>query len=493
MKKTLLLLGCSLVASQAIRASEKNSNPNFVLIIADDVSTRDIGCYGNTAIQTPNLDKLANNGVKFTNAFLTAASSSPTRASIVTGRWPHACGQTSLQTGALVKLQQPWDKFFDDIHFFPEILKNNGYYCAHSGKWHIGYHHAKPSGPAKRGFDYFSKKNGGSGGDQWASTIKQIPKDKPFFTWFAAHDAHRPFRAPKHTNPKEVIVPPYLPDTEHVRAELAAYYDEIIRLDQKVGEVVQALTKRGDLENTMIIFISDNGRPFWRSKAHVYDSGMRTPFIVHWPAKIKSNQVSKSLLSVVDIAPTLVQLAGDNPADYAFQGRSFKPILEHKKKQINKYVFSERNWHGYYSNQRAVRDGKFLYIRNFYPEMNNHGTVDMVKYMHKLLVAGKLNKYQADNFVFPRSAEELYDRENDPHQLHNLAKSPEFKKKLEELRNVIDNWRELTGDAVVEGQVPDWYDRPTMGTKGTKVWGKPNCVFNKGVGNEAELRKMIDN
>lgn len=496
-KKLKILISTALVLTYVNVLSKhklKGTRPNIIVIIGDDISSADIGCYENKGIKTPNIDKLAENGMKFTNAFLTAASCSPSRASIFTGRWPHSNGQTDLATGALPSINEPWPKFFDGIDFFPEILKESGYYCAQSGKWHIGYHHAKPSGPALKGFHFTERSKGRGGEERWINTLQNRPKDKPFFMWFAANDAHRGWSGEKRTKPEDVFVPPFLPDTDFVRKDLAKYYDEIIRLDSYVGKVVEELKRQNAYDNTVIIFMADNGRPFWRSKAQIYDSGMRTPFIVQWPGKVKNNQISKSIVSAVDLAPTFIELAGMSAEDYTFQGNSFKKILKDPESQTNRYVFSERNWHGYASHQRSVRDTEgFMYIRNAHPEWSNHGTVDYVKYMTPLYKQGKLTKDQADLFRFPREAEELYDRNNDPHQLNNLILDPKYKRKLKKLRKVMDKWQKLTGDSVAENFVPDWYKRPGMDIVPRREWGIAPGIRNYNIGKEKKVRKLTSN
>lgn len=489
---TILVLASSSIKINA--QSETAPRPNIVFIIADDLSSDDLSCYGNNGIKTPNLQKLAEQGITFNNAYLTAANCSPSRASIVTGRYPVSNGQTDLATGALPDYGIDFPKFFDGIDYFPEILKNAGYYTAQSGKWHIGYHWLKATGPAKKGFDYTDAEGGESGAENWTKILDERPKDKPFFMWFAAHDPHDPWTAPKVHTMTEVQVPPYIPDTKYMRSELAAYYDEIYRMDYHIGRVVDKLKEQEVHENTMIVFIADNGRGFWRSKAHIYDAGMKTPLLISWPAAITENQKSDHLISIVDLAPTFIELANLNPIDYTFQGRSFLPVLfDVQSPNINQYAFSEQNWHGYSSYYRSVRDvSGYLYIRNGHQDRSGVGNKAYVNYMIKLNDQGELDKLQRDPLRFPRESEELYHYKNDIHQVANLAGNPKYAKKLDELRKVLDRWQKITGDCISGNEIPDWYQRPYSDEKPKKgVWGDSPGTRNFGVGlNESKIRRL---
>ncbi len=496
--REVVFCGCLLLCLWSLAGSAQDKNhptkPNIVLIIADDLSSDDLSCYGNAGIKTPNLQKLAESGITFHNAFLTAANCSPSRASIVTGRYPVSNGQTDLATGALPTYNVPFPAFFDGLDYFPEVLQRLGYYTAQSGKWHIGYHWLEASGPAKKGFDHVDHKGGESGADNWIQVLEDRPKDKPFFMWLAAHDPHAPWTAPKVHSPSDVMVPPYIPDTEYMREQLAAYYDEIYRLDHHVGELIKKLKEQKVYDNTVILFMADNGRPFWRSKAYIYDAGMKTPLLISWPNEVKKNQTVAHLVSAVDLAPTLVQLAGGEPDAYTFQGNSVLQLLySNPKKPVNKYVFSEQNWHGYSSYYRSVRDAEgFLFIKNGHPERSGIGQKRFVDYMIELNDKGELTDLQKDPFRFPREAEELYDYKNDPHQTKNLLKDPEYAKKAKELRNALNKWQKLTGDKPSDNEIPDWYQRPYTEEKPQKgVWGDPPGMRNYGVGkNENRLRKL---
>ncbi len=429
--------------------------PNVVLIIADDVSWDDIGCYGNKVVKTPNIDQLAREGLQFTNAFLTASSCSPSRCSIISGKYPHSNGAAELH------MPLPEDEIP-----FPLLLKDQGYYTMQAGKWHLG-----PN--VYRAFDLYTDKNGydnGDGGqDNWVPFLKERPADRPFFFWMASYDAHRNWGADDFHithDPKDIEVPVYFADTPETRQDIASYYNEISRLDFFVGEVRKELDQQGVLDHTVIIVMADNGRPFPRCKTRVYDSGMKTPFIVFWPQGIKNRgEISESLISAIDIAPTILNLAGiEIPSGY--QGISFLPVLENPTVEIRTAVFSEHNWHDYEAHERMVRTKDYLYVLNSRPSLTNCGPADSKRSptqyaLNKLRDQGKLTPAQTDIFVSPRPAEELFDVVNDPMQLLNIASIPEYQKELLEMRMLLRNWQHNTGDTPPEELTPDRFDRET--------------------------------
>ncbi|MGK6352004.1 sulfatase family protein [Parapedobacter sp. DT-150] len=432
----------------------QDKRPNIILFIADDIGAEGIGCYGNPSVRTPHIDRMAAEGMRFANAYVTTSSCSPSRCSILSGRYPH-------NTGA-AELHMPLPP---DVVTFAELLRTAGYYTAQAGKWHMGE-------PAKRGFDLVQDKgklNGDGGEARWVSTLQERPKDKPFFCWFAAFDAHRPWGpndlSGRH-RPEETIVPPYLVDAEGTRRDLAAYYDEISRFDRAIGEVEAELKRQGVLENTVLIILSDNGSPFPRGKTRLYDSGVKTPFIVSWPAGIRQGgAVSNSLLSTVDIAPTVLALAGvDSPK--SFQGMSFAWLFEDPTATYRQHVFTEHNWHDYEALERMVRTDDFLYVLNLRPALPNQGPADAVRSpafadLKQARDSGMLNAAQADVFVTPRPREELFDCRSDPQQLVNVASVPAHAAELERLRTIMEHWRTETGDRTPERLTPDKFDRET--------------------------------
>ena len=446
-------------SSHGFAEEGKRSRPNFVLMIGDDISIEDFGCYGHPNIRTPNVDKLAAGGIRFTNAYLTTSQCSPTRCSIITGRYPHNTGAPELHT----PLPQGQT-------MFPAMLREGGYYTAAAGKWHLGKY-------ARSAFDRIvSSKPGGE--ELWRDCLRKRPKDKPFLMWFAAFDAHRRWQADidaKPHTPADAVIPPYMIDTPGVRKDMARYYDEVQRLDRYVGIVVEELRQQSVLDNTCIIFMADNGRPFARCKTRLYDSGVATPFVVYWPGGIRhQGSVCESLLSVIDIAPTILELSGLK-SPQSFQGISMAPLLANPKKTIRRYAFAEHNWHGQIAHERMVRHGDYMYIRNAYPGLPQlHGQDSQCpqKELRAFAREGKLTPAQMDPLLAPRPAEELFNVRNDPHQIENLVNDQGHRKALEHLRKVMDEWQRRTGDSVppLGKGTPDRYDRnsgrPIHGTSG---------------------------
>ncbi len=448
--------------------------PNIVLIIADDMAWDDSGVYGNPHLATPQIDKLAGEGLLFHNAYLTASSCSPSRCSIITGRYPHNTDAEELH----------WPLPKEQVTFV-EKLREAGYWTAAAGKWHLG-EAARDRFEVIRetdtsGFQLPAGKEGQegkfvetmegeaqSGCTDWVPLLRDRPKEKPFFLWLAALDPHRPYHENIVKNPtplSKVRIAPYHLDTPEVRRDYALYYDEIRRLDKYVGLVMSELERQQIAQDTLVVFISDNGRPFPRDKTTIYDSGIRTPFIVRWPQKVMPGGVTKSLVSAVDLAPTFLQVAGVEPGQ-SFQGKSFLPILEDPARRIRKVVFAEQNWHDYEAHSRAARTEEFKYIRNGYPDLPLTPSADGVRSptyqaMIKMHERGELSQAQSVYFMKPRPKEELYHSAKDPHETKNLIDDPAYREVLHELRGALDQWIQETGDRVPELRTADEFDRST--------------------------------
>jgi arylsulfatase A-like enzyme len=448
---SVLIVACIAAASprQAAWADEAVKRPNFIIVVADDMAWDDCGAYGHPRIRTPNLDRLAREGMRFDRAFLTTSSCSPSRASILTGRYPHATGAPELH------MPLPPDR-----RLLTEALRDAGYYTAAAGKWHLG-------NPAKVKFNLVREGGPPSGADFWLPTLRERPKDQPFFLWLASLDPHRPYRqapVPRPHATTDVVVPPFLPDTDVVRQDLADYYDEISRFDANVGLVLEELEAQRAARDTFVLVLSDNGRPFPRCKTTLYDDGIRTPFIVRFPGRVKPNTVTRSVVSSIDIAPTVLELAGAK-ASPTFQGQSFARVLTNPKAKAREYAFAEHNWHDYRAFERGVRSERYTYIRNWLPELPGTPPADAVssttfQQMRTLRDQGKLNDAQRSCFIAPRAAEELYDVQHDPHSLHNLASDPKLRPVLERMRKALAAWEQETGDHFERDKLtPDRFDR----------------------------------
>lgn len=448
--------------------------PNIVLIIADDMAWDDSGVYGNPNLATPHIDRLAKEGLLFHNAYLTASSCSPSRCSIITGRYPHNTHAEELH----------WPLPKEQVTFV-EKLREAGYWTAAAGKWHLGeaardrfdvIRETDTSGfqlPAgeegqKGKFVETMEGEAQSGCTEWVPLLRDRPKEKPFFLWLAALDPHRPYHENIVANPtplSKVRVAPYHLDTPEVRRDYALYYDEIRRLDKYVGLVMAELERQQIAEDTMVVFLSDNGRPFPRDKTTIYDSGIRTPFIVRWPHKVMAGGVTRSLVSAVDLAPTFLKVAGIKPGP-TFQGKSFLPVLENPARKVRQVVFAEQNWHDYEAHSRAARNEEFKYIRNGYPDLPLTPSADGVRSptfqaMIRMHERGELSEAQSVYFVKPRPREELYHSAKDPHETKNLIDDPAYREILKELRSALDQWIQETGDRVPELRTADEFDRTT--------------------------------
>ena len=460
---SLLLVAESCRVVGGVLADER---PNVILFIADDVSWNDYGCYGNEAARTPNIDRLAANGTKFTSAYLTTSSCSPSRSSIVTGRYPHNNGQAA-ELHRPIAAHLPW---------LPELLREAGYYTALVGKHHMTTAAAQAEKPEPFELVDGGKEPGNSGGHaSWVRTLKARPEDKPFFFWFAAYDAHRAWEADQEWDaekygaphrPENVVVPPFLVGDQQTREDLASYYNEVTRFDYYTGEVVEALRAEGELENTLILVMADNGRPFPRAKTRLHDSGMKTALVAHWPDGIDHpGTPSGSLISAIDLAPTILAIAAAEIPE-TMQGVSMQPLFADPNATVRDYAFSEHNWHDYEAHGRSVRTQDYLYIRNARPSLAWQGPADSVRSpshrsLQVLRDAGDLTAAQADVFLAPRPEVELYHTASDPHQLQNLAGDPQYAEVQQQLSNVLDAWIEQTGDSVPEELSSDGFDRDT--------------------------------
>ena len=447
--RVLLILLC--MSKMALWAAD--SRPNVIVFVADDMGWNDCGAYGNPSIRTPNIDALAKSGMRFDRAYLTCSSCSPSRCSMLTGRYPHATGAGELH------LPLPKEQFM-----VTSALREAGYWTAAVGKWHLGE-------AAKSQVDLVRGASAKGMGKAWVQAIVERPKDKPFFLWAAHTDPHRGYSEgavnPPH-KPEDVVVPPFFPDTPEVRADLALYYDEVSRFDEHIGLTLAELDRQEIADETVVIVLSDNGRPFPYCKTMVHVPGVRTPFVVRWPAKVKAGGVSGSVISTIDLAPTILDLADVSVAP-SFQGQSLVPILMDPGANVRSYAFAEHNWHDYRAYERGVHSDRFCYVHNWLPNTPGTPPADAVnsptfKSMVRLRAEGTLSKsIEGQSFATPRSEEFLYDVVNDPHCVTNLAKDPSRANVLAEMRVALRTWQQETGDSF-PGEAnlsPDGFDRDT--------------------------------
>ncbi len=417
----LLFSGC--------QPEEKSELPNILILIADDAGWEDFGCYGNGFIATPNIDKLAKNGKIAHNAYLTTAQCSPSRISILSGRYPHATGAEDLH------MPLP-----DSVKLLPFFLKEKNYFTGLLKKSHLG-----PNGDEQ--FDFVNRSL-----DAFDEFIDRSDKN-PFFLWVGFTDPHRPYEDSIINNPQspeKVKVLPYWKDDQPTRTDLANYYNEIRRMDHRIGKYVSSLEKRDRLDNTLIIFISDNGAPFPRAKGTVYDAGIKTPLIIHSPQGIQPGSSTNALISLVDLAPSVMELLGlDLPQ--GVQGTPVAGLLTNEETKTREYIFAERNWHNCDEHIRAVRNHRFKLNSNENTEVPHGTAADIGKSpaFQSLLTAKNnddLGPEQQLLFEFPRPAYELYDLQTDPYEVNNLIADEKHKPIATELKEALANWIKQTND-----------------------------------------------
>jgi N-sulfoglucosamine sulfohydrolase len=437
------LLGAVVTGSTTALAQEpKDAEPNIMVLVADDLGWRDTGVYGNGAIRTPNIDRLARSGLRVVYAFGTSPQCSPSRISILTGKYSHATRTEDLHT-PLPEGQK----------ILPAYLQGRGYFTGMMAKTHIG-----PAG--ERQFQWYSP-------ETWAALPAFLDSagTRPFFLWVGFHDPHRPYKpgAIAHPHPPATVrVPPYLADTPETRADLALYYDATSRMDQDIGRMLDELERRKLRDNTLVIFLSDNGPPFPREKGTLYDPGTRTPLIFSWSGVVRAGSVFDSgLVSTVDLAPTILEVAGAELPE-TVQGRSFRSMLKDPGSYAGRtYVFSERNWHDCDEHQRAVRTTRFKLIRtDAYTELPLCTAADIGASPSFLALrarskAHQLTAAQSRLFEVPRARLELYDLARDPWELRNVADEPRYAKEVRELATVLQEWMEQTDDFPAAYRVRD--------------------------------------
>lgn len=437
MMRTLLFLSF-VIAAGGFADAAPAQRLNFVFIGSEDISP-DLGCYGNTLVHTPNIDRLASEGVRFTRCFTHAPVCSPSRSGMITGIYPISSGTLHHRS----KLKSP-------PRTFTSYLREAGYFVAWPGKTDFNF-----DVPA----DAFDSKK------DWTRQPQILRQ--PFFAYInfgTTHESKIRASAAEHAeitkrlkpqervDPAKVTLPPYYPDTPEVRHDVASYLENITAMDYQVGDVLDVLQRRGLEENTVIVFWGDHGWGMPRGKRWIYDSGSHCPLIIRWPGKIKPGTVRDDLVAVVDFAPTWLTLAGVNVPS-SFQGRPMLTADGEPTKPPRKYVFCARDRMDETPDRiRGVRDERYQYIRNFHPELPYAQRVQYGEMMPTMqawrreFAAGKLNDIQSIFFSPTKPQEELYDTQTDPHEVHNLAGKPEFAQKQKELRNALDKWIEETGD-----------------------------------------------
>ena len=435
--RTLSAAALLLAALPAVADTPKR--PNIVWIVAEDLSPS-LGCYGDPDAITPNLDRLASHGARFTRCFTHAPVCAPSRSGLVTGMYPTTMGSHHMRS----TLKNPPPTFMEE-------LRKAGYYVAWPGKTDFNF------APPKAAFD---------------STQNWMAKGQlkePFFAYINLNVTHESqIRVPKakydtnttrlkpaeRRDPSKVVLPPYYPDAPEVRRDVATYHENVTVMDYQVADVLKWLDDKKLADNTVVFFFGDHGWGMSRGKRWLYDSGLRAPLIVRWPGTIKPGTVRDDLVAFVDFAPTVLGVAGA-PVPERMQGQAFLG----EKAKPRKHVFAARDrMDETFDRIRAVRDERFKYIRNYYPELPYAQHILYMDEMPTMRVwrqwaaDGKLTGPQKNFFASTKPAEELYDTEADPHEVRNLAGDPAHADTLKELRAALDRWVKDTKDL---GEVPE--------------------------------------
>jgi len=423
--------GAALTLSGAFAAKKEDDRPNILLIYAEDICA-DLSCYGAKAVQTPVLDKMAADGIRFTNAFVTGPVCSASRSAMMCGMYQTSIGAHNHRTAKKKSLPDP-------VKPFPQLLKEAGYYTVLKGKTDLNF--------------LWNKKAVFSSTKDWAGR----DKGRPFFCQMTFGVTHRTFkRDPENPiDPKTVEIPPIYAEHPIIRRDWTDYLESIQIMDRQVGGVLKRLDDEGIADNTLVIFLGDHGRCMPRGKQFCYDGGIHVPLIVRWPKAVKDGQVRDHMTSAIDISATILKCA-DVDVPKWMQGRPFLP----KDRTRRKYIFAARDrCDGTADRIRCVRSKEFKYIKNFYPDRpytqlnaykeRQYPPLAVMKLLYK---QGKLTPGQAHFMAPSRPPEELYDLNADPHELNNLADNPEHAKVLKKYRAELEKWIKTTGD---NGQTPE--------------------------------------
>ena len=448
-----------IIGSAALSGVTTNhgSGVNVLLIIADDQGL-DAGCYGGV-VKTPNLDRLAAQGTLFTQGYATVSSCSSSRSVLYTGLYSHANGMYGLAHDVHNQSLLDW------VVTLPRLMSAAGYATALVGKKHIKPEKALAYDaqlvPEKPGIRDVAALAGAVG------SFIRAQSAKPFFITVGFSDPHRADENFGNTRtwpdvprvqyqPAQVIIPSHLPDLPAVRADLAQYYESVSRLDRGVGLLLAQLESTGHANDTAVIFLSDNGRPFPGAKTCLYDEGIHLPLIIRTPQGGRGVRC-EAMVSWVDITPTILDLGrAPPPSGYKLQGRSLLPLLNQVRTAGWDRIFASHSFHeiNQYYPMRAVRTRRHAYIANLAHELSFPIAGDVASSPSWKAVnssGARLGKRSLDAYLH-RPAEELYDVGNDPDQLVNLAEHPDLRDTLRQLREDLRQWRAATKDPWLEGQ-----------------------------------------
>ena len=434
---------------------------NILWLIAEDFGLH-LGCYGTPQVWTPNLDQMAAQGVRYTHFFTTAPVCSPSRSAFMTGMYQTTIGAHNHRAHRDDGYQLP-----AGVRVLTDWFRDIGYFTANVREFPRGF---RGTGKTDWNFTYSGKP---FDSDRWTDLKSQ----QPFFAQINFQETHRKFNAPKRADPAKVELPPYYPDHPVTRADWAQYLDAATELDRKIGLVLQQLKADGLAENTLIVFFGDNGQAHVRGKQFCYDSGLLVPMIISWPRnfpaprQFRPGTVDERLIAAIDLAPTMLGLAGMQALP-KMQGQVFLGEQATKPRQ---YIFGARDrCDETVFRFRTVRDARYRYIRNFTPERpflqaneykeKQYPVWNLLKTLHS---EGKLTPAQEFLCAPHMPEEELYDLQSDPHEIRNLAQSPEHQAIRERLRRVLEKWIEESNDQGREIEPPELAARKGVTKPGT--------------------------
>ncbi|HTO06971.1 MAG TPA: sulfatase [Myxococcota bacterium] len=449
--RLLAAAGVAVLCLGAVTAFAGTRPSNIVLIVTEDLSPR-LGSYGDTVARTPRLDRLAREGVRFTNAFATAPVCAPSRAALAMGVYAQSIGAQHMRTSRGWEVAGQGKSFRylavppPELKAFPELLRRAGWFTVN---------HRKTDFQIGDPFTIWDEYDP----DEMLHW-RDAPPGVPFFAWinpdvtheseiWPPRDEQEAARRPRVTDPNAVVVPPFLPDTPVTRLDLARHYDNIARLDAQVGTILDALAADGVLDQTIVIFTADHGDGLPHAKRDPYDAGLHVPLIVRFPDGRGAGTVRTDLVSFIDMAPTVLSLAGVGLPDW-LRGQ---PFIGPARAAPRRYVYaaSDRNDKvaGYW---RSVRDARFQYLVNRMPErpllekLKFRDLMPTMRELWRLHEAHALTPLQESQFSAPRPREELYDTRADPDETRNLAHDPRYEAELARLRAALADFSAETPD-----------------------------------------------
>ncbi len=475
----LLSMLSMLAFSGTVPAAAQESTvepPNIVFIVADDMSWAHLGAYGSDEVRTPNLDRLGREGVVFENAFVSTPSCTPSRAAILTGR-----NGFELEEGATL-----WGYLPARFATWTELLEEQGYRVGATGKgWAPGFLIDRDVNPAGRPYNEVRNRPYGDLFEElqmsdidysanFEAFLDAAGENRPFSFWMGTFEPHRGYTpgvaAALGIDSANVSVPPFMPDAGEVRDDIAEYYAEIEHIDTQVGRVMEVLDRRGLQDNTIVVFTSDNGMPFPRAKATLYDHGTRMPLLFWWGENIARGRRIENLVSLTDIAPTFLEFAGvEAPADMS--GQSLAPLLFPGRPghEARDAVYMYRERHGFYPDSggssypsRAIRTLDHLLIWNARPDAI---PLDVDGGPAKSFMDEHAEEYASLHALSfgPRSEFELYDVRADAWQMRNLATDQSHAELLEHLGERLFDYLESRRDPRMFGGADGFRYAPYFG------------------------------